>query len=105
MTRPNTSARLRRIEDNCRRSWGWHHDCGASSVTKSGLAQLVSWLSRCEQESVVNETTVPNESKIGRDEKRANGARIVTGLRCEKGASNPIVIKRRWSGSSGWKFT
>ncbi len=72
---------------------------------KSGLARLVNWRSRCRQESIVNETSALNERKTARDGKHAIGARIVTGLRHEKGASNPIAIKRRWSGSSGWKFT
>ncbi len=74
-------------------------------VTKSGLTRLVSWLSRCEQESIVNETSALSESKTVRTGKHAIGARIVTGPRREKGASNPIDFKRQWSGSSGWKFT
>ena len=86
MTRPNTSASQPRIEDNCRRSWGWHHDCGASSVTKSGLTQLVSWLSKCEQASIVNETSALNANKTVRDGRRANGETNVTGPRREKGA-------------------
>ncbi len=105
MTRPNTSARLRQIEDNCRRSWGWHHDCGQNSVMKSGLARLVSWLSNCEQESIVNETSALNESKTARDGRHAIGVTNVTGPPRENGAINPIVTKRQWSGSNGWKFT
>ena len=72
---------------------------------KSGLKRLVSWLSRCEQDCIVNETSALNEAKTARDGNRASGAGILTGPQREKGVINPIVIKRRWSGSSGWKFT
>jgi hypothetical protein len=75
-----------------------------SSVTKSGLKRLVSWLSRCERESIVNETSALNESKTSPGERHAIGARILTGPRRAKGVSNPIVIKRQWSGLSDWKF-
>ncbi len=66
---------------------------------------MVSWLRRCKRESIVNETSALNESKTGLDERHAIGATNVTGPRRENGAINPIVIKRQWSGSSGWKFT
>ena len=94
MTRPGASASPRRIEDSRRRYWAWHHDYGLNLDTKSGLTPLVSWLSRCAQEFIVNETSTRNESKTDRTGRHAIGVRIVTGPQRENGASDLIVIKR-----------
>ncbi len=56
---------------------------------------MVSWLSRCKRESIVNETSALNESKTRRDGRHVIGARIVTGPRRENGANNPIVMKQQ----------